>query len=422
MVDIGVHNEGFLEYPLKKLDDGVVIPDVSLSEVHRYNRDLLRNQIEVGVRADELGYDFVLHPENHLKLIGKNSPTPLQVQVAIAERTSDVRLLQMANILQWHDPVKLAERIGMLDVISDGRTEVGLGTGSGIREIETFGRAGEAGTDDEQRYERFDEKYGILLRSWVNDAISHHGEHYDVPPRDVEWDNEHENRYLSDEVSETSPEEFVDVDADPETLKSIAVFPRPVQQPHPQIWRPVGSTRAAVWAARHGANGCTFCTDFSWVGDLIEAYHDAAEAADWPDRRPEFDGEPFDYGWDQRRRRGIIAQVSIFNTEVASDEAFQRYKLGQEFLLSFRKSNAPFGGGDGVEIDAEQFIAENDAPIVGDADEIVDRLVTYRDVCSYEDFVVFPTIGAPGMTHEDKIEQLRAFAEDVVPYFEDDPA
>lgn len=420
MAQFGIHSEGFLHYPLKRLDSGYVIPDVSLSEVHKYNQESVRNQIEIGVKADELGYDFVVHPENHLKLIGKNSPTPIQVQIAVAERTEDIRLLQMANILPWHEPIKIAERIGMLDTISDGRTEVGVGIGSGDREREIFSQyRRESSIDREKDWELFREKYDILLQSWSTDFFDHHGESHDIPPEDIAWGNDHERQYLRDEVSGVDPSAILGTRDQEPNLKSVSTFPQPKQKPHPQIWKPVASERAAIWAAQHGINGCTFCTDFAWMGELLEDYYEALEDAGWPDHRDEYDGQPFNYGWDEERGRGLVAQVPVFNTEVASDEAFERYKLGQEFHLTFRKATLPSNQADDIEINAEKHIRESDAPIVGDSEHIIEQLAMYEAVCGYEDFAVFLTFGVPGMTHEDKIQQIRAFSEEVAPYFED---
>lgn len=351
-------------------------------------------------------------------LIAKNSPTPIEVQVAIAERTEDIRLLQMANILPRHEPIKLAEKIGMLDVVSDGRVEVGVGTGSGDRQTQIFNRyRRDTPIDREENKEIFLERLEILVNAWTMNSFSYHGKFHDVPPEGIKWGNNAEYQYLEDEVSESSPDEFLNIDTEPWTLESIGVFPQPVQNPHPQLWRPISSVRTAIWAAQHGINGCTYCTDFSWVKKLVEAYYNAAEKAAWPDRRREYYGQSFNYGWDEQRRRGLVSQMLIFNTEIAGQESIERYNRGLECLMTVRMLDNPTEEVDGTAIDADEYVEENDAPIVGDSEEIIDQLAKFRDLCGYEDFIVFPTIGVPGMTHEDKLEQMRVFAEEIIPYF-----
>ena len=420
MVRIGVHSEGFHTYPLQKLDNGYVVPDVSISEIHEYNREMIKNQIEMGISTEKYGYDYVLHPENHFKLIGKNSPAPLEVQTSIASQTRHVRLVQMANILPWRDPLRLAERLGTLDTISDGRLEVGIGTGSGPREIGLFtDQSGMPLTDREINWDVFVECFEILIRSWTENYFDYHGEWFDIPSDGFEWENEHERQYLETNVSGVDASEYVTDDGGTTTLESISVFPQPVQDPHPQIWKPIGSKRSAKWAALFGINGCTVGIDFSAVRNLIDAYTETAEEAGWPDHRPEYDGDPFDSGWDQKRDRGIMAQVPVFNTDRADDAAFERFKLGQEFLLSIQQSPLSPEQGEESPIDGDEFIRQNDAPIVGDTEEIIDQLATFTEVCGYEELTLFLTPGAPGMKQEDKLTQMQVFAEEVVPYFTD---
>lgn len=63
MVQIGSHCEGFLGYPLRKLESGFVIPDVSISDIHSCQKEMIVDQIDFCVAAEELGYDFVSTPE-----------------------------------------------------------------------------------------------------------------------------------------------------------------------------------------------------------------------------------------------------------------------------------------------------------------------------------------------------------------------
>lgn len=97
-----------------------------------------------------------------------------------------------------------------------------------------------------------------------------------------------------------------------------------------------------------------------------------------------------------------------------------RWKLGQEFQQSLNKATSPPARAERIEIDAEKLLAKYDAPVVGTTDEIVDQLATFEETCGYDDFVVFPSFNLAGMTPEEHEVQLRSFAEDVRPYFEDE--
>ncbi len=108
---------------------------------------------------------------------------------------------------------------------------------------------------------------------------------------------------IKDDATEYEPTDYFDGEAS--TLRSLPVHPQPRQEPHPQRWRPTMTPESAAWIARRGLNGCCYAVVFDDVRALVDAYRDAAADADWPDRRPEFDGEPFRRGWAADRRRGI---------------------------------------------------------------------------------------------------------------------
>lgn len=419
MADIGAHLDGVLRCDLKKLDDGFVVPDASFDELHDEQRDRVTELLDLSIRADDLGYDYLVFPENHFQFLGSFSPNPLQLQTAAAARTDEIRLLQVANIVPWHHPLRLAEQVGTLDLLSDGRVEVGIGTGMGARQKAVFEQYREAPDGEYDVWEDFLEVYEILTAAWSDEYVAYDGEYHAVPPEGVEWDADHEYHYLADEASGRDPGEFVREDDDARYLASVPVFPRPQQQPHPQFWKPVASERSAEWTARHGVNACTFGHDFENVAELVEVYQEAAEDAGWPDHRPERDGEPFGYGWDEQRGRGIAANVPVFNTDVADEAAIERMRLGVEFLMSLQKSALPPERAAEFTIDYERRLERRDTPVVGGTEEIVDRLAAFEDVCGYEDLVVFASFSIPGLTYEQEREQLEAFATEVAPYFDD---
>ncbi|PSP79847.1 hypothetical protein BRC81_03725 [Halobacteriales archaeon QS_1_68_20] len=423
MVELGVLVKGTLPHPLKKLDDGSVVPDVSYEELHEFNQRNVLDQIELAVEAEQLGYEFVMHPENHFYLLAHNSPTPLQVQAAVAARTDRIRLVQMANILPWNDPLKLSERLGMLDVLSDGRVEVGIGTGDGPREYGLFRHYWQQPSgESDDAWQGFVEKFEIMREAWTTGAVSYDGDVHRIPPPDFEYRNDLELAYL-EEVSDRDPGEFIrEADAGSTVLEGVSVFPRPKQDPHPQFWKPISSVEAAEWAAEHGVNGCARCMDFEATSTLIDAYYAAAEDAGWPDHRETDDGEPFRFGWDADRRRGMAVQVPIFNTDVASEAAFERWKLGRECAQSFYRGRLPDDQAADFTVDAQAEIEDNDAPIVGDAAHVAAELETLIEVCGCRDIALVPIVDVIGLRYEDKLEQLAAFVDEVVPRLGTEPA
>lgn len=99
-------------------------------------RDLLQ-PLAQAVAAEELGYDSVWVTEHHSRFGMIGSPAVLLA--AIAARTSSIRIGSMAAILPYHDPVRIAEDYALVDVLSGGRLELGVGRGNVSSERALFG-------------------------------------------------------------------------------------------------------------------------------------------------------------------------------------------------------------------------------------------------------------------------------------------
>jgi hypothetical protein len=114
------HN-GASSLPVITNRDGVTFNNGTLSEVHRTAQETLVNQVRQGILSEKLGFQSFWLTEHHFQPEGAEmSPNPLMVQMAVAAHTKRIRLGQAANIIVWHHPVRLAEQIALLDVISGG--------------------------------------------------------------------------------------------------------------------------------------------------------------------------------------------------------------------------------------------------------------------------------------------------------------
>lgn len=94
-------------------------------------RALYRHLTEVVVAAEELGYESVWVGQHHFGLGSGRLPSPLVLLAAIAERTSTIQLGTAITVLPFEDPVRLAEDAAVLDEISGGRLQLGVGAGGG---------------------------------------------------------------------------------------------------------------------------------------------------------------------------------------------------------------------------------------------------------------------------------------------------
>lgn len=407
MVTLGCHCGGFMNYPITEYDSGYVGPDLELEELRESHRRATETQVELAVDAEEFGYDFVVHSENHFDPLVQTAPDPLTTQAFVAARTDEIRLLQAAISLPQRDPVRLAERAAMIDTLSGGRLDIGVATGSGDRERALFEPEGGSG-------EIFDEYESLLRAVWSDGPVSHEGERVTVPPAGLEWGDDLEYSYFA-AGEERELGSFVGTDGEEMVHTGLHVTPRPRQRPRPQMWQVTVSLESAAGAARRGANVCTFCQDFDDLRKMVDRYHEAATGADWPDRRPSVDGESFGRGWDVNRRRGVVAEVPCFDTSVGNESAVDEWRTGHEVLLSARRAGASEERAEKIPIDADVMIESNDAPIVGDTDHLVERFTELASVCGYDDFAVVPSVVAPGVSLSVCREQYESFAEHVAP-------
>jgi alkanesulfonate monooxygenase SsuD/methylene tetrahydromethanopterin reductase-like flavin-dependent oxidoreductase (luciferase family) len=155
---------------------------------------------------DRLGYDGVGFNEHHCSPYGlMNSPNLMAASAA--QRTKRLKLLIYGNLLPLHEPLRLAEELAMIDCLSQGRLISGFARGI-PREYQVHN----VSLADSRA--RFEEAYDIITRAWTEEVFSYEG------------------RFWS--------------------YKDVAMWPRPVQQPHPPVWMPiVGSKESIEFAGRH---------------------------------------------------------------------------------------------------------------------------------------------------------------------------
>ena len=317
MIEVGVFHNGAADLPTKTTPNGVVVNDGDLAATHAAAQRGLINQVRQGILADQLGFDYFFMTEHHFQPEGAEfSPNPLLAEAAIAARTQRIRLGQMANIITWWHPIRFAEQVAMLDVISGGRVECGIGRGYQPRESEVLGRPyGSTIQDQERNRSYYEEAYEMVIKAWTQPSMSHHGEFFSIPPTYTQWNHKQTIAYFDQPGVGRTLEDVLDIGppdmysggnpvlATTTRLREIPVYPQPMQKPYPQIWEPVTSERSTRWAAARGINGYFIVEPNSRLRTMIEMYYDEAEKQGWPDR---LDRGPFKSGWDAEKRRGVV--------------------------------------------------------------------------------------------------------------------
>jgi alkanesulfonate monooxygenase SsuD/methylene tetrahydromethanopterin reductase-like flavin-dependent oxidoreductase (luciferase family) len=158
---------------------------------------------------ERLGYHCYHLTEHHATDLGMAS-SPSVFLAAVAQRTSTIRLGTLVYLLPLHHPVRLLEEIGMLDQLSGGRFQLGIGRGGQPAEHSRFGLA------EEDLGPMFEEALAILEQGLTGTLPAHKGKYYDLP--------------------------------------EVPLRLRPLQQPRPPLWYGTGSSHRNQWAAERDVN------------------------------------------------------------------------------------------------------------------------------------------------------------------------
>jgi len=170
-------------------------------------QDLYRDHLEEAVLAEELGFDNVWASEHHFAEDAWN-PSPLTFLAAVAARTERIRVGTYVLLLPFHNPVRVAEDVAVLDNISGGRVDLPVGVGSAAEEFRTFG------IPFGERLGRTFEALRIIEHCFAGEEFSHKGKYYEFP--------------------------------------NVRMTTTPVQRPGPPIWVASMGDQSVAWTARRG--------------------------------------------------------------------------------------------------------------------------------------------------------------------------
>jgi alkanesulfonate monooxygenase SsuD/methylene tetrahydromethanopterin reductase-like flavin-dependent oxidoreductase (luciferase family) len=172
-----------------------------LCQQGRSDASVVGEHLAMGDLAEPLGFDSLFALEHHFTGYAM-SPAPTQLLSYYAGRTKRIALGTAVIVLPWHDPVRVAEQIALLDIMCGGRCVFGFGRGAASVEYEGFRiPMGEARA-------RFVEAAQIVVKALSNDSFEHQGEFFQIPrtairPRAV---SHPERRFYASAVSPDSAE------------------------------------------------------------------------------------------------------------------------------------------------------------------------------------------------------------------------
>ncbi len=134
----------------------------------------LNQVLEQVTLAEELGWECQWFTEHHFLQYGGPIPNPAVMLAAAAARTSRIRLGSAISILPLHHPIQTAEDYAMVDALSGGRLEFGIGRGNTALDYMVYG------VDRAESQARLDEALEIIRKAWSRERFSHHGHFWQI--------------------------------------------------------------------------------------------------------------------------------------------------------------------------------------------------------------------------------------------------
>ena len=131
--------------------------------------EFLRKTVDQFVSAEALGYDSVWVNEHHFHSYGGLFPSLSTILAALAQRTTRVRLGTSVLVLPLHHPLDVAEQMAMVDLLSNGRLDLGIGRGFVEHDYRVYG----VGYGDAQ--DKLKESIDIVRRAWRGEPFSYEG-------------------------------------------------------------------------------------------------------------------------------------------------------------------------------------------------------------------------------------------------------
>jgi natural product biosynthesis luciferase-like monooxygenase protein len=198
---------------------------------------VVKEQIELMRSAEDLGFDSVWPAEHHFSEYGYCA-SPAVSLAAIASVTKRIRLGTGVVVLPFHNPIRVAEEFAMLDLMSDGRIDFGVGRGYQPTEYRGFQ------IDQTKSRGIFNESLEVIKQAWTQERVNFKGVHFNIEDQPVR--------------------------------------PKPLQKPHPPIWVAALSEASFSMIGKWGYN--LLCAPvFGFQGtsgvDLLNNYRDALREA-----------------------------------------------------------------------------------------------------------------------------------------------
>ena len=313
--------------------------------------------------TEQLGFDEAWFAEHHHSDYGMLA-SPNLIIANLAPRTKRLRMGNLVSVLPLYDPMRFAEECGMLDILTNGRLNVGLGRGVPKDDMKH-----RLNRDTAQA--RFEEGIEILMRSWTGETFSYSGK---------AW-----------------------------SYEEISCRPLPLQKPHPPIYYGATSPDSPAMVARRGWNLALSRQPLSNCARAIQAYRE--ERAKHPDLpgsgnaimvRDVYVAETDEQAW-----REAGPEITRF-WQLATDNFWRGDKLFPESLPKFTERYPYFPGGLTV-----QRMNEWGTSLIGSPQTVLAKAREMIAIARPDTLVGMFSFG--GLQHEQVMRSIELFATKVIP-------
>ena len=195
--------------------------------------DMALEQYEL---ADQLGFDWVTLAEHHFAPLSL-TPNPMVMAGAVTQRVRRAKIALLGATIPILNPVRVAEEFAMLDTLTGGRVVAGMLRGT-ANEYVTYD------VNPAESRARFEEAMALIIRAWTE-------------PQPFGWQGRHFR------------------------FRTVAIWPRPVQEPHPPIYMSGSSPEAGEFAARHRVSVGFAFTTLPLAAAAARHYRECAAACGW---------------------------------------------------------------------------------------------------------------------------------------------
>jgi alkanesulfonate monooxygenase SsuD/methylene tetrahydromethanopterin reductase-like flavin-dependent oxidoreductase (luciferase family) len=387
----------------KRTDEGYLAMKMGyFHNIHDVTRErdyeeMVNELREIAIYCDTAGFHAFWLPEHHFSIWGREMlPNPILMAADVAARTRNIRIgLAAAIITHWH-PLRLAEDLCMLDQLSGGRLEIGVGRGNYGLEALNLNPIADP-NDQDANFKAFSETLNVIKTVFTNKRFSFKGDIYTYPAPGFTVDRAH---------TVDDPDY---IDAETGELIKLSIYPGPKQTPHPPLWQVVSdSPRSIQFAAENELGIIMWRHTVASLKSKLRMYRDWASEAQ---------GRDVPMG----ARTAILRDTFVAESEKEAREIAGEAVMGGYNFSNWRGPGVFLNPGEKLDPDLEEslkkeltfdFVNERSL-LFGSPDDIVDKLMELWRETNIEQ-VVF-NCSREGVSHEHTMRSIRLLAEEVIP-------